>query len=431
MPQEQVPPGFEDFLRFPLIQALTGRRSRRFLLGAAIPDGPFQFASRHEPMPLSELEKMLVLTAVAGVTGWNYLIMHNALYAPHLPNYAGAAGGRTYPSSAAFHTSEVFFTDDSGVYILETRDAPSVAEKAEKKDIDLHALLEAHRKRVRKLAEGRLHLPPADPHIEGHNHWVANRPGSLLVIPVADVAQHNILNLCYYLQNGYCVYDDIHNEKIEGLSRFSHMYDSENLLPLSYVERYSVMEATTEIVTACYAGALIIQGIGLGGWMFNGINPFSILGASGDPAVPGLGFRYDFNEKWPLPNPTGLEGVFEGYCPPHYPDMRAAVEAVVQRKFGSGGPFHPETPGPWKESIKVRASAQVHGEEFKECIVIQSDYILRRFGKFPGTVPSILAFIYLQAHHLDLEFYDRFFEAGAYLRTHAEHMQRWHPDANK
>ena len=33
------------------------------------------------------------------------------------------------------------------------------------------------------------------------------------------------------------------------------------------------------------------------------------------------------------------EGVFEAYCPPHYPDMAAAVEAFVERKFGPGGPL--------------------------------------------------------------------------------------------
>jgi len=27
---------------------------------------------------------------------------------------------------------------------------------------------------------------------------------------------------------------------------------------------------------------------------------------------------------------------------------------------------------------------------------------------------------------LDLDFYDRFFQPGAYLRTRAEHMRRWH-----
>jgi hypothetical protein len=34
--------------------------------------------------------------------------------------------------------------------------------------------------------------------------------------------------------------------------------------------------------------------------------------------------------------------------------------------------------------------------------------------------------MYLQAHHLDLEFYDRFYKPGGYLRTHAIHMARWH-----
>jgi hypothetical protein len=33
---------------------------------------------------------------------------------------------------------------------------------------------------------------------------------------------------------------------------------------------------------------------------------------------------------------------------------------------------------------------------------------------------------YVQAHHLDLDFYDHHFKPGAYLHTHAEHMQRWH-----
>jgi hypothetical protein len=33
---------------------------------------------------------------------------------------------------------------------------------------------------------------------------------------------------------------------------------------------------------------------------------------------------------------------------------------------------------------------------------------------------------YVQAHHLDLDFYDRYFKPGAYLCTHFGHMQRWH-----
>jgi len=102
--------------------------------------------------------------------------------------------------------------------------------------------------------------------------------------------------------------------------------------------KWSLTEVTAELSTSCYAGMLMLQAMGLGGWMFNGMDPFSVLGASGDPAVPGMGFRFDTNERWPYPNPTGLDGVMEGYCPPHFPDMRSAVRAQIwsRRSFPSG-----------------------------------------------------------------------------------------------
>jgi hypothetical protein len=162
--------------------------------------------------------------------------------------------------------------------------------------------------------------------------------------------------------------------------------------------------------------------------MFNGLDPFSVLGASGHPAAPGLGFRYDTSARWPYPNVTGLPGVMVGTCPPHYPDMRAALEFVRDRKLGRGGPFHPETPGPWKNSRAVRSVAAPHDERVMQCVALEAQYVFDTFGKFPSTVRSIFVLTYLQAHHLDLEFYDRFYGPGAYLRTHAEHIERWHPD---
>ena len=52
--------------------ALFGRRARLFFLGATISEGPLAFASRHEPLPLTEREQMLVLIAAAGNTGWQW-----------------------------------------------------------------------------------------------------------------------------------------------------------------------------------------------------------------------------------------------------------------------------------------------------------------------------------------------------------------------
>ena len=421
-----LPGGFHDLLDFGLLEALRGRRSRRFFMGAEIPDGVFTYKSRHDPLPLTDLEKLLVVGACGGNTGWAYLIPRAARYAPHLPNYAGAAGGRTFPSAAGFHTTVTFFTDDEGVYVLDMRDSPAAADKDEHGAAGLQDELSALKGRIRKLQDGRLRLPPEVPYVEEHNTWVANRPGTLLVIPVADLAQHVLLGLCYLLQNGYVVTDDIHRRSVPGIEQFRNVFDAGRIWPLTLLEQIALTEATAECATACYAGSLVLQGMGLGGWLFNGIDPFSLLGASGNQDVPGLGFRYDTDERWPYPNPTGLEGVMEGFCPPHYPDMRAAVEAICERKFGPGGPFHPDTPGPWKDSRRVRSAAQVHDEEFRRCVAHQAQYIYDTFGKFPGTIPSIFTTTYLQAHHLDTEFYDRFYEPGAYLRTHAWHMERWH-----
>ena len=148
-----------------------------------------------------------------------------------------------------------------------------------------------------------------------------NVPGSLLVIPVADIAQHLIAILCFFAQNGYAIYDDVNDRKIPGLEEFGGLVDVEEPFPLTFSEQYALTEATAELATACYAGVLMLQAMGLGGWMFDGIDRFSMLGASGNPEVPGLGFRYDEDERWSTPNPTGREGVFEAYCPPHHADM--------------------------------------------------------------------------------------------------------------
>jgi hypothetical protein len=416
----------QDLLQIPFVDALFGRRSRRFFRGAEIPDGPLAYKSKHAPLPLTELEKLLILTALGGNTGWHHSITRHERYAPHLSNYPGAAGGRTFPSAAGFHTSEIFFTDDSGTYIFKTRDAPALVQREADGAISLVELVKAHKSRIHKLADTRVHIPPREPYMEGHNTWVANRPGSLLIMPTGDVAQHAIANLCFFAQNGFCIYDDVNRRPIPGLEEFADIVDVEHPLPLTFLDQYSLTECTAELSTATYAGMLMQQAIGLGGWMFNGIDRLTMLGASGDPDVPGLGFRYDTDERWALPNPTGLPGVFEGHCPPHFPTMRAAVDDFCERKFGVGGPFHPDTPGPWKDSHKVRASAQVHDEHFRACVALQAQYAYDTFGKFPATVPTIFILMYLQSHHLDLDYYDELFQPGAYLRTHAEHLAKWH-----
>ena len=422
---QDLPKGLIEATRFPLIDAIHGRRSRRFARGASIPDGPLAYTSKHKPAPLPEMEQMLLLTTVGGNTGWSNLIPYNRSYVPKMPNYAGAAGGRSFPSAAGFHTSEIFFTDDHGSYFFPTRDMAGHATRTAEGQTDLQAYLDTHKARIIKLADGRLNTPASPQHMELHNEWCANVPGSTLVIPVADLAQHMLLVMCSLVQNGTCLYDDVTGQPIPGMEKYTSIVDVENPYPLSYVEQLGLTEVTVELSTACYAGALMLQAMGLGGWMYEGINPFSVLGASGDPDVPGLGFRFDMIPGQPLPHVTGLEGVFEGHCPPHFKDMRAAVESVVLRKFGANGPFNAATDGPYRNNATIRGSAVTISEAMIDCVTDMARYIHDRFGRFPATVPAIHTLMYLQAHQLDTDFYDHHFTSGAYLDTHAAHDKNW------
>lgn len=56
-------------LQFPLLQAIFGRRARRFGVGMESPSGPLAFKSRSAPHPLSELEKALLISAGTGSAG--------------------------------------------------------------------------------------------------------------------------------------------------------------------------------------------------------------------------------------------------------------------------------------------------------------------------------------------------------------------------
>ena len=417
----------ESMTQFPLIQALAGRRSRRFCVGAEIPEGPLAFKSNQKSISLTKMEQMIVLTSMAGSTGWHYTISYNETVRSKLPSYSAGPAGRTFPSAAGFHTSDLFFTDDNGTYYFSTRDfhPPLENYRGKREQLDNH--IAEHRKRIRKLSDKRLYIPKKTPYMDPHNTWIANHEGSTLILPVVDLAQHMLDGIWYYALDGRVIYDDIAKKPIPGIDKFPSVIANPNdVIPLSFLEMMSIAECSAEISMSCYAGALMLQAMGLGGWVFDGMDWMAILGASGDPKIPGFGFRYDTSERWSMPNITGLSGVFEAYCPPHYRNMREAVEALAKRKYGEGGVYNEGTPGAWKDSAKVRGSAHHASEDFKECVALQAQYIYDTYGKFPGTAPSIFAFMYLQAHHLDLSFYEHYFKPGACLSTHAEHMKNWH-----
>ncbi|MBI4641185.1 MAG: hypothetical protein HY731_10855 [Candidatus Tectomicrobia bacterium] len=413
---------------FPLLGAVFGRRARRFALGMEMPNGPLAFRSRHAPIPLSELEQALLVSAATGVTGWNFGIPYSPGRDGEYSSYTLRLTGRTNPTAAGIGTPELFYTDDSGIYMTKLRDAtPSRLREFEGIN-DTKRMLAFYRHHIVKLSDKRLDLPRESPHISPHNLWNANFPGSTLFFPVADVSQELLCILAIYLGNKGMLYDDIARRPAGNLDRYirSGLIDEKKPALLSVLERDVLIFTAIEVATMGHNIVLLLQAMGLGGWMYTGVNPYSAMGAFAEQGVKGLGFRFVRHDTWPLPNPVGLDGHYEGSCPPYYPDMRDAVRKLAEKKFGQDGTYDPQTPGPFQNTDEVKGSVTPYSEEFIDCLGEMAQYVYDTYGKFPATVPTIFMRVCVQAQHIDTEFYDRYFKKGSYLDTHAEHMARWH-----
>ncbi|CAN5752054.1 hypothetical protein BH23ACT5_BH23ACT5_21910 [soil metagenome] len=419
----------KELSEFSLMGALAGRRARRFGLGMEIPSGPLAFRSRHEPVPLSDAEQAVLVAAATGVSGWNFGVPHG----PHQPDEHGSFTlrytGRTAPTAAGIGTPVLFYTDDNGTYVTNTRDVePKSMAGTNEVGGDLAQIVDVCREHTTKLSDNRLDVPAAAPHMLEPNTWMANAPGSTLFMPMADASEQYLAMLALFVANGYVMADDRAGRTAGELAPFirSGLLDEQKPFPLSVLDQVVHESTCAEVSFMAHNVVLAMQAIGLGGLYFNGLNRWSVLGAFADDGIEGLGFTFAHDEEWTVPNPVGLDGIFEGSCPPYHPDMRSAVEAMVHRKFGPGGAYDPSTPGPWNRSDLVKGSVTPHSDEFVDCLTEIAQYTYDTYGRIPGTVQTMILTGFAQAVHIDTEYYDTHFAPGTYLETHANHMQRWH-----
>jgi hypothetical protein len=416
--------------QFPLLAALFGRRSRRFGLGMTIPDGPLAYASTHPPLPLTDLERTLLVLCGAGVSGWHLGIEHTASgHAESGCNYPIRLTGRVAASAAGIETSELIVSDDAGTFITRFRDLDPARLREFQSAADFAALLARVQENCVRLAAGRVQLAAAAPHMDAHNFWNANQPGTTLFIPIVDLTQQLLEILAIQLAEGAVPWDPLRNRPCGDLARFirSGMLHEHKRASIIDIEQSTLTTGAIELGLICQNIVLVMQALGLGGWMFTGLNAPSLLGAFASEGIPGLGFRFTHDPTWSAPNPVGLDGVYEGLCPPYYPDMRAAVDRFVALKFGPGGTYDPARPGPFRDNARIKRQIERYSPEFIAVLAEVAQYLHDTFGKFPATIPSVFVRMYAQAQHIDLDFYDRFYEPEAYLETHQEHLTRWHP----
>jgi len=151
-----------------------------------------------------------------------------------------------------------------------------------------------------------------------------------------------------------------------------------------------------------------------------------------------LGFRYNMAKEGSGAmlgmNPVGMDGIFESYQPPYCKTMNDAVDAFIEKKFGSNGMYTPNYKGAvpfsknWK---KVQPGYLVPSKKVIQIVKDYCNYVFDTYGRFPATFDTIVMPEWLQVHHLEEKFYNRYGLDKLLNDTHKKHMQLWHKQPGK
>ena len=97
-----------------------------------------------------------------------------------------------------------------------------------------------------------------------------------------------------------------------------------------------------------------------------------------------------------------------------------------KRPRRSQGAISVPKPFPGKAALGIAAGTVRLSAEGFACTKAICNYIYDTYGRFPGGTDAMHLMWVMQAHHIDTEYYERFFGPGAYGSAHAAHMATWH-----
>jgi hypothetical protein len=437
--------GYHDALSYPLFSAIFNRRSRRICKGIGqVNAGSHSYRSQQKPQPLSPLEEAMLI-AVVGVTGINLPDRPfqddgkpplPILGTPNL-SFTGRAAGSTDNCQA----TSFFLVNDSGTYFLRRLKPDEVNPQAPATPEEM--IRRAELTKVRVL-DKRLDFPREFPYYLDSNRFLSNLEGSTILLPIVDMTRQYINALMYVLTepDGHrpLLVDDRNFYLPAGVRRWKQNGFLNEELKIS-LGALGSMRTQIEADLLLQNLILTLQAMGLGGWIHAAIGPPYLLGHPYfAKQTKGLAFRHEIPRsffllellRWgsPLPiiraNPVGIDGVFQGMCPPYYQNMSDAVDAVVKekRQLYADVAF-------FEKTFKTRGDAFCTEVPFYDPRVIECtkdicNYIYSTHGRFPAHVDAMyVPGVWLQAHHLDLDYYDQLYRDG-YTETQAQHQERWH-----
>jgi hypothetical protein len=468
-------PGLKALFSYPLMSAITERRTRRICRGTSLASAGLSHTSTNAPAPLSPVEEAVLIVST-GLTG---AVAHDGpLQKPGGGMELGTpflnALGRAASSPDNAQATTFFMINDDGVWLLKRLAEPEAfallsqlpPNRTDWSNADWVAAANAVKVR---LFDQRLEFPREFPYYLGWNKQISNRPGTTIFMPVVDCTRAciNILLILLSEPDGQrpLFIDDwqkfkpadlaeaaawlavelglvdkkIPYQVIGGLERAQDRFLNPAInLPMGLA---STMRVNYESFFHLQNLMLIVQAMGLGGWVHASIAPPYVLQRNEQKKWLGLGFRMESPQKtwddtnWPpvpstQPNPVGIDGLLEGLCPPYVSSMDEAVDRVVAEKYSATGLYgnlelfsHAyQTPEIAAEYLRNASHYSDKAIEYTKEIC---NYVFDTYGRFPAHVDAFhVPGIWLQVSHLEMEYYQKFYNRAQYQRQE-EHATLW------
>jgi hypothetical protein len=397
---------------------IAHRRSRRFPLGCTLKNDVLEYSSEQAALPLSELEHAILCWAGAGLTG----SITGDLPVSMFGNAFGSWQGRATPYACNVHNTRLLFSNDDGVFMY----FPKVADKhvEVENESDYYRIMDYFKTDCIKISDQRAEFLPRA--LLNAMHWNTNKPGTTVFMPIVDNSEI-IINtlLTLFTGEGYQLFDDI-KQQPAGLEKW---IAGKAILgppvPLKSFEFSQLLNSLAPAYLMLENIHLVAEAMGLGSVMFGGYSGTVMLG--GTSLSKGLGFRF-VKDKGGKRNPVGLDGIFEGYSPPYYKNMSEAVDAIVEKKFGANGCFSGSYSNlrPFRDWSRVHSGFVLPSGETIQMVKDFCNYVYETYGRFPATIDTMILGIWLQAHHLDVKFYEKYMNKGYLTETHYRHNEIWH-----
>lgn len=468
-------PELTDLFAYPLFAALTERRTRRIPRGFSVDAGALGHRSENAPAALSKLEESILVTTIAGITG---ATTHDGpLTKPSGGDELGTPFlnilARTGSSADNAQATYFFMINDDGIFLIKHPTGARALELARDLPPRWADWTEADwtgfaAEVLVKISDRRLEFPREWPYYLGWNAQASNVAGTTLFFPVVDCTWQYINALLILasepdgtrpiflddwqpfrprtlvewaakLGGAVGLAPKVPYQPVGGLKwARSGFVSTENVAPLGYAH---TMRTDYEAFFYFQNLMLVGQAMGLGGWIHGAVFAPYIWQQDAAKGWHGLGFRLEeprSRRQWPpvpasQPNPVGIDGVLEALTPPYVSSMDEAVDRVVEAKYSAAGSGYGNEEM-FARSYRDPADARAYlekgtrfGDRQIAYVKEACSYIWETYGRFPAHVDAFYSpGMWLQFSHLELEYYDRYFDPSQYTRQ-AAHDGLWHP----